>query len=81
MCGEQREGFGARALTERGQGGLAGCRAKHLEEMLGLWRGEICIRLTALLLGTEPVSGRSHSELCRQCFPSHGTSIQPRRNL
>lgn len=40
MCGEQREGFGARALTEQGQGGLVGCRAKGLEEMLGLWRSE-----------------------------------------
>lgn len=39
--GEQKEGFGACALTELGQGGLVGCREKKgLEEKLGLWSGE-----------------------------------------
>lgn len=38
--GEQREGFGACALTEQEQGGLVGCREKGLEEKLGLWRGK-----------------------------------------
>lgn len=38
---EQREGFGARALTEEGQGGVVGCREKKgLEWRLGLWRGK-----------------------------------------
>ena len=37
----QKEGFGTRALTERGQGGLLGRGQKTtLEERLGLWGGE-----------------------------------------